>query len=339
VEPQALNHRFEREFIATTSALSHVIESELRTAFKYAKVEGLADFLFDEWSGSAPVRGYLGRVGYEHGGGHFRSFVDIAAAIELMQLSTVIVDDVVDHTDIRNGMSAPTRFGPEVAVLAGEVLKSLASSLFLRKLDQQPKEQLEMRALREFEWMYQQICVGQIQDIVYETSPLISEDDYIKMVSLGTAGFLRGAISIGARLSHTPTPQLNVLRECAWNLGIAFQIYDDVYELSQQCSPTKTFAGDIKRRKQRLPLIHLTRNSNRKELRAIRDLLGRRRIGDREAKRIIKGMKEHGSIGYCLSRAQQFCNKARAITRKIPNGVTRARLLGVIKVIEDVDDG
>ncbi|MCI0564550.1 MAG: polyprenyl synthetase family protein, partial [Nitrososphaera sp.] len=88
--------------------------------------------------------------------------------------------------------------------------------------------------------------------------------------------------------------------------GAALQIYDDVLDLFPQRGRTKPFAGDIKRRKKRLPLIHLLDNCSEYEKKEVKSILLKHSLSDRDARRLIELMIQRGSVNYALQRGKHF---------------------------------
>jgi octaprenyl-diphosphate synthase len=195
----------------------------------------------------------------------------------------------------------------------------------------------QLEAARYFEQMYQRICVGQLLDLWYESSPDISERQYVKMVGLTTGGFLEGAVVIGSTLSNTAPRLARRLRTYARSLGIAFQIYDDVLDLFPQPGQIKPFASDIKRRKQRLPLVHFLQNCSPKERKEVRQSFREAEITDDTAKELVRLMRARGSIDYALCRARAFCSHARSEALKVAPSANRDLLTGLVELIQEDD--
>lgn len=123
--------RLTRALLRTEEAIRRPIDSALSQCFPGSVFEDLREHLSDEWESAAPIRGFLTRLGYEAGGGRFRDIIDVAAAVELTQLATILIDDVIDRSHIRTGISAYAQFGQSITILAAETLKSRATTLLI----------------------------------------------------------------------------------------------------------------------------------------------------------------------------------------------------------------
>jgi geranylgeranyl pyrophosphate synthase len=120
----------------------------------------------------------------------------------------------------------------------------------------------------------------------------------------------------------------------ARSLGFALQIYDDVLDLDPTTTPgLKSFAGDLKRRKQRLPLIHFIRNSAKNERGKFCAVLKKRKITDRDALRLTRSLKRNGSVEYALRRGSHFLARAIQEVPKFASGSRRDLLIGLAELI------
>jgi geranylgeranyl pyrophosphate synthase len=320
--------------LSQTSELIMVrLQKSIRDCFEGPLFENLRESLVDEWDSAVPVRGYLVRVGYEVGGGKFGRVTDVATAIELAQLATLILDDVIDRSDIRTGFSTYRTYGEGVSLVVSEMLKSAANKTLAETLSRNPQFANRFAVLERFERMYARVCLGQVLDLMYERSTWISEAQYLRMVSCGTAGFLEEAARIGCLLSGAPEFATTAMCRYARSLGFALQIYDDVLDLNSTTSGLKTFAGDLKRRKQRLPLIHFIRNSAKNEREKFCAILKKRKITDRDALRMTRSLKRNGSVEYALRRASHFLTRAIQEVPKFASGSRRDLLIGLAELI------
>lgn len=297
---------FEHEMSRTFKATLPCIQASVNQAFRAKSLRPLREFLIGEWSSAFPLRGFLVRLGFEIGGGSLADVREAAAAIEMAQLSTLVVDDVIDMSKWRNGPTIVQRFGSGIGMLAGEMLKSAASSLMAKATSS--ADMNGSAAFEEFEATFRDVCAGQVLDLSYEKSGPIHEKRYLEMIALTTGRFLEGAIAVGGLLAACSPQTISALRCYGRSAGIAFQIYDDIFDLLPLPTHDKEFANDLKRRKQRLPWIHFRDTCSPAELRKL-SLNGH--VTDRRAREIVGRMLRRGSIDYCIQTARQFSERAR----------------------------
>lgn len=311
-----------------------ILRNELNRNFGQTGFRSLAKQLLTEWVFDYPVRGFLVGVGYAAGGGGTSDIVAIAAAVELAQLASVIIDDVIDKSEIRIGQSAYKRFGEDVCIMAGDILKTCASSVFVQWVAAKKLSARGMKALQCFESTYRDVCLGQLLDISFEGSRLIRESKYLAMISYTTAGFLRGAIDVGAILAGVPQPVARTLREYAWSLGMAFQIYDDVLDLLPQQCQLKAHAQDIRRCKQRLPLIHYLQNCNKREKASAEAILRQRQLSESDVRTLTHAITESGALGSAIQKGKEFSLAAKRQALRLPMEPYRTLLLEFVDFLQ-----
>jgi geranylgeranyl diphosphate synthase, type II len=165
-----------------------------------------------------------------------------ALAIELFHNFTLIHDDIMDNAPLRRGQ--PTVFakwGKDIAILSGDALNILAYQL-LSKTDQSNLSQV----LNVFNSVALGVCDGQQMDMDFETSPYVTQDEYITMIELKTSVLLKGALQIGGIVGGATRSDIINLGEFGKNLGLAFQLQDDLLDsYGDSISFGKRIGGDI----------------------------------------------------------------------------------------------
>lgn len=267
------------------------------------------------------IRPFLLRMGYEVEGGKFKDILPIASAIELMQEATLIIDDVLDDSITRNGRdSICKKWGAKNAILIGEILKSLSSKTFIHSIQKNKRLKNTLAALELYENTYKTICVGQYLDLNYEQKNIIKESEYLAMIKNTTALFIQAPITIGALLSGATEKTTDSLSLYGLSLGYAYQIRDDVIDLIGEAKYTgKPFAGDIKRKKKRLPIIHAFLNASNPIKERLHAIYYKNEISDDDAKKVVKLLYEAGSIEYSIKKVGEFCEEAKENIKKIKN--------------------
>lgn len=199
-------------------------------------------------------------------GGKQEDALNAALAIEVFHNFTLVHDDILDNAPLRRGKkSVYNKWGTNIAVLSGDVMLIQAIQL----LSKSNKTHLPV-ILDTFNATAIQVCEGQQFDMNFETSEKVSIDDYLKMITLKTAVLLGGSLKIGAILANTKTEEANHIYEFGKNLGIAFQLMDDVLDLYGNPNTFgKRIGGDIISNKKTyllLKAIELATGKTKKEL-------------------------------------------------------------------------
>lgn len=165
-----------------------------------------------------------------------------AIGIEVFHNFTLLHDDIMDKAPLRRGQpSVHEKWNPNIAILSGDVMLVRAYELFLDV----PAAKLP-KALRLFSQAAAQVCEGQQLDMNFETQADVSIQEYLQMITLKTAVLLGLALEVGAFLNDAPDADALLLRSFGINVGIAFQLRDDLLDVyGSQEKFGKLVGGDI----------------------------------------------------------------------------------------------
>ena len=195
-------------------------------------------------------------------GRHFKSDPDdimkISMAIELLHCFTLIHDDIMDSDDKRRNM--PTlhkKYDVSSAILAGDGIFTI-TQLILLSVDQNSK-----LLFQKYNEMVLEICEGQAMDKQYEVEDELDVDDYIEMVKKKTGALLGSCLSLPAIIENENKSNLKLLYNIGKNLGVAFQIQDDLFEIfGDEKVMGKSLGSDIASNK-KTPLAILAKNEDK----------------------------------------------------------------------------
>ena len=195
-------------------------------------------------------------------GRHFKSDPDdimkISMAIELLHCFTLIHDDIMDSDDKRRNM--PTlhkKYDVPSAILAGDGIFTI-TQLILLSVDQNSKI-----LFQKYNEMVLEICEGQAMDKQYEVEDELDVDDYIEMVKKKTGALLGSCLSLPAIIENENKSNLELLYNIGKNLGVAFQIQDDLFEIfGDEKVMGKSLGSDIASNK-KTPLAILAKNEDK----------------------------------------------------------------------------
>ncbi|NHB68048.1 polyprenyl synthetase family protein [Perlabentimonas gracilis] len=165
-----------------------------------------------------------------------------AIAIELFHNFTLIHDDIMDKAPIRrNQPTVFAKWGSDIAILSGDALNILAYQL-LAKSDKEILSQV----INTFNKIALGVCDGQQYDMDFETAQYITQEEYLNMIELKTSVLLKGALQIGGIVAGAPQSDIIKLGEFGLNLGLAFQLQDDLLDAFGNSSTFgKKIGGDI----------------------------------------------------------------------------------------------
>jgi geranylgeranyl diphosphate synthase, type II len=178
--------------------------------------------------------------------------VTYAAAVEAFHNFTLLHDDIMDKAPLRRGKpTAHEKWNVNTAILSGDVMLVKVYDLFLSLEDEKLKE-----VLRLFNQCAAEVCEGQQWDMEYETKSKVTEREYIEMIRLKTAVLLGFSLELGALLADAPMEDRKALRGFGVNIGIGFQLKDDLLDVyADKKKFGKQVGGDIIANKKTFLLI------------------------------------------------------------------------------------
>jgi geranylgeranyl diphosphate synthase, type II len=192
-----------------------------------------------------------------------------AAGIEVFHNFTLVHDDIMDQAPVRrNFPTVHSKWNINQAVLSGDVMAFIANDCFL----QAPPVHLA-KVFRVFNKAAIEVCIGQQLDIDFEKAVVISQDEYIRMIELKTSVLLAASVKIGAVIGGAEDRDSDLLYEFGRNLGLAFQIQDDLLDIY---GDSKIFGkmpgGDIISNKKTFLLVKALEIASGKELKKLQEL-------------------------------------------------------------------
>jgi geranylgeranyl diphosphate synthase type II len=149
-----------------------------------------------------------------------------SAGLEVFHNFTLVHDDIIDNAPVRrNFPTVHTKWNINQAILSGDVMAFIANDCFL-----QTPQRFLLKVFREFNKAAVEVCTGQQLDIDYEKALIVSQKEYLRMIELKTAVLLAASAKIGAIIGGAEDKDCDALYEFGRNLGIAFQIQDDLLD-------------------------------------------------------------------------------------------------------------
>ncbi len=175
-----------------------------------------------------------------------KEVLSAAAAVEVFHNFTLLHDDIMDNAATRRGKpSVHTRWGANVAILSGDVMMILAYQL-LSNVNSAHLPQV----LKTFNNMAAEVCEGQQYDMDFEQQSEVSIQEYMRMIELKTSVLLGGATLIGGIIGGASEGDCELLENFATQLGLAFQLQDDLLDTYGDEKFGKPIGGDILEGKQ-----------------------------------------------------------------------------------------
>ena len=239
-------------------------------------------------------------------GGDVRRALPLAAGIQLIHDFSLIHDDIEDNSDTRRGRPTVWKlWGLAQGINTGDGMFVVAH-LALHQLSQAgTPADVTLEVLKRFDQTILTICEGQFLDLSFEGNLAINEADYLAMISRKTAALTAAAAGLGAIVGGADAVTAKALFDYGENLGLTFQIQDDVLGIWGDPELTgKPFAADLYRRKVSLPIIHGLHSADRRE--TLAQIYGQPEIGDDHVRQMLGILDQAGSRGYAEGVAEHY---------------------------------
>ena len=213
--------------------------------------------------------------------------VSYAAAVEAFHNFTLMHDDIMDKAPLRRGKATVhEKWNVNTAILSGDVMLVRVYDMFLSlegsKLNQ---------VLRAFNQCAAEVCEGQQWDMEFESKIKVTEAQYIEMIRLKTAVLLGFSLELGAILADAPKADQIALREFGVNIGIGFQLKDDLLDVyADQKKFGKQVGGDIISNKKTFLLIKALEKAKGKQQKELKEWLSAKKFNAKKKVAAITGI-------------------------------------------------
>lgn len=244
-----------------------------------------------------------------------------ALAIEMIHTATLIHDDVVDNAEERRShKTVHTSWGPQVAVLTGDYL--LSKALHITTINS------EFELLRLVTQAVQQMSEGELVQLAKAESLDTTEEEYQNIIYKKTASFIAACTSTGTRSVGMDDAHVELMTEVGRNIGMAFQIRDDIFDYEVNNLAGKPVGNDIKEHKLTLPLIAALKlcNDSAKQQEVL-NMLANHSNDPGTIEKIIEFVHQYGGIEYSVNMMQQYCEKAVELLLQYPESPARSSLV------------
>lgn len=251
-------------------------------------------------------------------GGCEQRHITFAAIIEFIHTATLLHDDVVDISSLRRGRpTANAEFGNAPSVLVGDFLYTRAFQLMVQ-LD-------DMAILRYMADTTNTIAEGEVLQLARAGNPDTTEADYLDVITRKTAVLFGAACYGAAALSGRGETERQTLADFGCNLGIAFQMIDDLLDYEGDPETMgKNVGDDLVEGKATLPLIHVMATGSAQEQALVREALSNKSMA--ALPEVLAAVTRCGSTHYTRQQAQAYHDRALVHLDQLPAGEARSRL-------------
>ena len=250
--------------------------------------------------------------------------VKLAASVEFMHTATLLHDDVVDESDMRRGrVAARIKWGNEASVLVGDFLLGQAFRMMV--------EVGSLRALDILSAAATVIAEGEVMQLTAAKNTETSEDEYLAVIRAKTAELFAAACEVGPVIADRPRAEQAACRSYGMNLGIAFQLIDDVLDYGgTSASMGKNVGDDFREGKITLPIVLAFRRGSEEERTFWRRTLQDGRVEESDLDTALAILRKHRALEDTIDRARHYGAIARDALALFPNGPMKLALLQVV---------
>lgn len=246
------------------------------------------------------------------------------AAVELVHLASLVHDDVLDSSNTRRGVrTINARYGDRRAVIIGDYLFGRAFDLLAAGDDNSLMEPLAQASI--------ELSSGELLQRQTLQQLDQSVDDYLEKIYAKTAALFVASCSMGARVARLGKSTEATLKQYAGDLGMAFQIYDDILDFTGDASTLgKPVGSDIREGTVTLPMIYGLEHD--------RDGILRTALRDPQSAAVtdaVKFVQSSGAIARAKDTARQFIDRANALAEQLPNGRAKRDMVSLGNFVID----
>ena len=310
-----------REFELVNELIVEQLDSDV------AMVENVGHYIVD--SGGKRLRPLLALLTGRALGECSEAHIRFAATIEFIHTATLLHDDVVDISSLRRGRpTANAEFGNAPSVLVGDFLYTRAFQLMVQIGD--------LEVLRHMADVTNTIAEGEVLQLSRAGSADITEAQYIDVITRKTAILFAAACRGAGALAGAPQDMCRKLHEFGLNLGIAFQMVDDVLDYDGDPGAMgKNVGDDLTEGKATLPLIHTMQVGDARDSALVRDAITEKSADNLDA--VLTAVKRNESLDYTRQSAQRYHSRAVDILQALPRGRARTALQSLAALSVDRD--
>ncbi len=246
-----------------------------------------------------------------------------ATLIELLHTATLVHDDVVDAAETRRGfLSINALWKSKIAVLVGDYLLSRGLLISIQN------EGVDL--LRITSKAVEAMSEGELLQIEKARRLDITEDVYFEIIRRKTASLIAACCAAGAASAGADEARVELLRSFGEEMGIAFQIKDDLLDFTPSAQTGKPKGGDIKERKMTLPLIHTLQSLGMLQRRALIRRIKRSKDHPEDAEKVMQLILDGPGMAYAEAKMTAHRDRAVALLDGLPDGPAKSSLLQLV---------
>lgn len=282
---------------------------------EYPHLSELLSYILVGGKGIRPALTILSGKFYNY---DFDRLLPMASAVELLHIATLVHDDAIDKSEVRRGRATiNSLWDEERAILLGDYLFAKAGEFAASTQN--------LRAITLFSQTLQLISGGELNQIFNAFNSEQTRDDYVKRIASKTASLFLLATESGAVLSQAPEKAVRILKEYGYNLGIAFQIIDDILDFTgTEEEMGKPIGSDLTQGTLTLPAMLLL--ESHPEDNPVKRIFQSNEDRDKNVKLAIEMVRNSKIVEQCYDVASGYCTKACQNLDQLPDNASNQLL-------------
>ncbi len=283
------------------------------------------------------LRAYLGILAADIFGGNLSNAANFSLIYEIFHTASLIHDDIMDKSSTRRGK--PTlhkKYGLANAIIVGDLMLAKGYSLVAEFSREQSISKTQLLNLLDIIGQTgEKCCLGQALDITMATKHQYNSiKKYLNMIEQKTGALIEGAVKGGAVVANASPEQIALMGDFGLNLGIAFQIIDDAFDLLGGKKANKSIMNDIKEGKATPMLIWSLKKAAQDESAWLREMAGNTSITPQQAATVIKIYRKCGALEYTQQLGHTYIERAKTILAKLPAVPARDQFMEIVEILD-----
>ncbi len=264
---------------------------------------------------SKRIRPILSILSFSLFDNNIKKIIDPSIAIEFFHNFTLIHDDIMDNAEIRRGYKTiHKKWNKNIGILSGDLLM-----IFAYKMLEDIKEKNFKSTISRFNQIAIQVCEGQQLDMNYESSKIISEQEYLNMIKLKTAVLIGFSLELGGIIAGQDKKTSGLLYEIGEHLGISFQLMDDYLDVFGGAEFGKKIGGDISSNKKTYLIIKLLEKADSTDKKLILELIKNNSDDNKKIKIISELMKKYSIDKIAINKIEFFFDRGFKLLESLPS--------------------
>jgi heptaprenyl diphosphate synthase len=251
--------------------------------------------------------------------------IQAAVVVELTHLATLYHDDVMDEAPLRRGVaSANDRWGNTVAILTGDYLFAKSSALLA---------DLGPEAVRLQAATFERLVIGQISETQGFTTGLTSLEHYLKVVADKTGSLISASARYGAMVTGADPEIMEILTQFAAQIGITFQLVDDVIDIASTTNESgKTPGTDLREGVPTLVSLFVMESKDPADA-PLKELLSKPITDEKIVAETLMALRNHDAMTKSRALVEQYADSSRTLLEKLPEGAAKQALVALCETV------